>query len=147
MSTNTPPMDLPELPDIDELRAAATARVKYFTNERDAMQAELDQAQSILNALNGHGKRRRKRTGQTAQPRPTDATYERILMALADHSYCGVNTLAQKSGFSASHCARTMKVGEERGHVLLEWHGRKLRYKISDEGMDFLTRHQEGADG
>lgn len=134
MEANLPP--LPELPNLDEMRKIATARIEYFTKVRDEAQDEINAAEQVLQVVNGN-----KPTVSTQRRWAnsiSDSTYRAVLEDLGNRNYAGATTMAGSAGCSTTQVRTAMKLAIERGLVIREKRGKKYRYKLTDAGFEFV---------
>lgn len=129
-------VELPVLVDLDQLKADARDVIAYHTVIRDGAQAEIDKAEKILAALSG--KKTRGSRKPPASKAIVEKTYCQLLTVLGTHAYA-LDTLASQAGFSHSTVSTYTQAAEVRGHVTREKRGRKLKLRLTNDGMDYVT--------
>lgn len=128
-------VELPDLIDLEDIRARAEKRIAHFIPIRDEAQAEIDRAEAVLLKL--RGKKPRRKAVTTKQV--VENTYCQLLTALGTHCWA-IDTLAAKSGFSHSTVSVYSAEAERRGDVTREKRGRGLKLRLTEQGMDLVTR-------
>lgn len=129
--------ELPDLPDLNDLVGWAVARRDHFAEIVKEAQAEVSKAQAYLDALKPL--KTRRSPGVAPLEAVPEATIKQVLATLSNHQYAGVSTLSGGSGFSPTHVGKAMRHAEKRGLVTVARYGRKIRYSITEDGVEFLT--------
>jgi predicted transcriptional regulator len=138
------PPALPDLPDLDALRAPAEKRLRHFTEIRNAAQAEIDAANAYLTRLRGDKpkpkpKPRPRRTTASRRHAFSDQAYRQVITAVGNHGHAQIRTIASEAGFSKQHTAAILRAALERGHVVREARSHRYQYRITDAGTEFAT--------
>lgn len=136
--------DLPDLPDLSALLEAAEQRRDHYARIVREAQSELEKADDYLARLSGRKPRkRRSRTQASSRERITEDTLRRVVEAIGSHDYAGVKTIAGDTRYSFSHSSTAANVAVERGFATREKTGNKWRYRITDNGMEYVCKDKE----
>lgn len=134
------PPDLPQLPNLTDLRNDAQRVVEYWTGVRDEAERRRELAQAYLDSTSSPN----GRTGSPADP-PSDAAVERVLTVLSNaNGPRKTSGIAGDAGLSATYVNQVLRLSAQRGHVARERHHHGFRATITDAGRQWLARPKPG---